>query len=82
MSRRGVYTLVPNRLSSDTVEALEMLLRRAKSGKLQGIAYVVMYQGREYTAGVAGECRRNPTFTRGMVAHLQDALGQLVDDGG
>lgn len=80
MSRRRVYQLVPARMSEDTVEALEALLHRARSGQLIGLAYVVMYKGRTYTAGAAGECRRNPTFTRGMVAHLNDALGSLVTE--
>lgn len=65
-------------MSEDTVEALEALTQRARDGQLIGIAYVVMYKGRTYTAGAAGECRRNPTFTRGMLAHLDDALGRLI----
>ncbi len=77
MTRR-VYKLVEDTLSSDTVEALTVLLERAKRGELQGVAYVAMYRGRQYTAGVTGECRRNPTFTRGMVAGLDDELGRLV----
>jgi hypothetical protein len=78
MRGRGTYHLVANRLSVDTVEALQVLLARAKSGRVQGIAYVVMYQGREYTAGAAGECRKNPTFTRGMLSYLDEELGVLV----
>lgn len=78
MSKRRVYQLVPARMSEDTIEVLEVLLHRARRGQLIGIAYVVMYKGRTYTAGAAGECRRNPTFTRGMVAHLNDALGRLI----
>lgn len=78
MPRRRVYQLVPAQMSEDTVEALEVLLHRARTGQLIGLAYVVMYKGRTYTAGAVGECRRNPTFTRGMVAHLNDALGKLV----
>lgn len=81
MTGRRVYQLVPNRLSDDTVEALRVLLNRAKRGELIGVAYCVMYKGRKYTAGVTGECLNNPTFTRGMLCSLDDSLCELINDG-
>ena len=80
VDRERVYHLVHKQLSDDSVRALDTLLSLAKRGQIVGLAYVVMYKGREYTAGAAGECRRNPTFTRGMIRSLDDALGELVAD--
>ncbi len=42
--------LVPDKGSHDTVEALEALLERAKSGEIIGMAYVCMLQRRGYIA--------------------------------
>lgn len=75
---RPPFQLVQRRRSVETTEALESLLAEAKHGKVIGIAYVVMYQQREYTASATGEARRNPTFTRGMIAALDDLLGKMV----
>ncbi len=75
---RRVFHLVQDGFSPDTVQVLERMLAEAKDGELLGIAYVAMYRRRQYTAGAAGECRRNPTFTRGMLAALNDLLGDLV----
>jgi hypothetical protein len=78
MSQRPPFHLVPDSLSHDTVEALKELLLHAKTGRLIGVAFVAMYKNREYIANTAGEASRNPTFTRGMVAALDDALGRVV----
>lgn len=72
------FHLVQDGLSTDTVKALEGLLAEAKKGELIGMAYVAMYRRREYTACATGEARRNPTFTRGMLAALDDVLGDMV----
>lgn len=75
---KRVFHLVQDGLSSDTVKALELMLEEARTGDLIGIAYVAMYRRREYTASATGEARRNPTFTRGMLAALDDVLGEMV----
>jgi len=72
------FHLVQDGLSSDTIKALQSLLAEAESGQLIGLAYVAMYKRREYTASATGEARRNPTFTRGMLAALDDVLGEMV----
>lgn len=72
------FQLVRNGFSEDTVKTLEHLLAEAKKGNMIGMAFVAMYQRREYTAHAAGEARRNPTFTRGMLASLDDFLGEMI----
>lgn len=75
----GVVLLEPYRGSqSDTVKALEDLLVEAKAGNLIGFAYVAMRLERSYGVGIAGETRRSPTFTRGMLALLDDELAGLL----
>lgn len=72
------FRLVPDSLSSDTVELLEQLLDEARRGRILGIAFVAMLKRREYIANTAGEAHRNPTFARGMVAALDDHLSDMV----
>jgi len=76
--RQQPYHLVQDGLSKDTKRALEQLVEDANNGDVIGLAYVAMYRQREYRAGATGECRRNPTFTRGMVRALDDVLGGMV----
>jgi hypothetical protein len=72
------FKLVADGFSGDTVKALEDLLRQARMGEIIGVAFVAMYARREYAASATGEARRNPTFTRGMLAALDDLLGESV----
>lgn len=76
MTRRKPFTLVHNSLSDDTIEALHELLEGATRGEVIGIAFAAMYRNRRYLVDTAGECHRNPTFARGMVAELHDELGR------
>lgn len=73
------YRLVHDTISGDTVEALQELLSAAKSGHIIGIAFVAMYRGRQFIVNTAGEARRNPTFTRGMLRALDDRLSEAVE---
>lgn len=74
-----VVVLQPYRGSKiDTVTQLETLLAEAKSGGLIGVAYVAMRQPSSYTIGIAGETRRSPTYTRGMLCRLDDELASLL----
>lgn len=70
------FGLVPDRLSDDTVECLEQLLNEARKGEVIGLAFAAMLKRRAYIVNAAGEALRNPTFARGMVAALDDELGQ------
>lgn len=63
-------------VSHDTVKCLEALLERAKQGDIIGIAYAVMYRRREFRVHTCGEMHRNPTFTRGAVAALNDQVSR------
>lgn len=71
---RPPFRFVGTAPSDDTIEALKELLAAAKRGELIGVAFAAMFRRREYVVGYTGECARNPTFTRGMVADLHDDL--------
>lgn len=72
------FVLIEDGISRHTVQALETLLDEAKKGKIIGVAFVAMYRRREYICNTAGECRRNPTFTRGATMALLDKLASAV----
>jgi len=73
------FTLIPGGGSEETtVECLRALLRRAESGEILGLAYCAMLKRRNFTVNAIGEAYRSPTFTRGMVAALDDYLAQMV----
>ena len=74
------YRLIPQEVSHDTVDVLEMLLTLAKAGQLTGIAYVCTLKKQRYLTDVAGFCYKNPTYTRGMVAFLSDKLAGLTHE--
>lgn len=71
-------TLMPDSLSTDTVELCRTLLEHAESGNIVGIAFAAQLKQRKYIVNTAGECHRNPTWTRGMVAALDDELGRRI----
>jgi len=75
------FLLVPDVVSHDTVECLEILLDQARQGQVIGIAYAVMLKKRAYITNSAGEAHRNPTFSRGMIATLDDQLARNVRGG-
>lgn len=75
------FLLVPDNVSHDTIECLEMLLDQARRGEVIGIAYAVMLKKRAYITNTAGEAHRNPTFSRGMLATLDDQLADQVRGG-
>lgn len=75
---RRPVTLIPDQVSIDTVEALKTLLKQANSGEVIGIAFVAQLKRRTFVVNTAGECYRNPTWTRGMVAALDDQLSRRV----
>lgn len=78
MEQQKVLQLVQPAVSADTVQALEGLLREALAGRLIGLAWVSMFDGYKYEVDVAGETRRCPTFTRGMLCKLDDELQRLI----
>lgn len=72
------FILVPDTISTDTVKCLEQLLMAARNGEVIGLAYAAMMKRRKYIVNTAGEAHKSPTFTRGMIAALNDELGQRV----
>lgn len=74
---RPPFRMVHDVYSHETIEVLEELLRQAKEGQILGIAFVAMRKGRKFVGDAAGEAYRNPVFTRGMIAELNDYLGKL-----
>lgn len=62
----------------DTAGALAALLKEAVAGRLSGFCYVAMIPESGFIADVVGECKTNPTFSRGMVRALDDKLAGMV----
>jgi len=75
---RRPYTLITETGSSDTVQCLERLLDESRAGQVIGIAYAVILRRRNYRVNVCGEAHRSPTFTRGVIAALDDELSTRV----
>jgi len=71
---RTPFRLVPATVSHDTVKALAELLEEAEKGHIIGVAFCAMYKRREFIVDTTGEAFRNPVFTRGMLACLDDKL--------
>lgn len=72
------YSLVADSVSTDTIECLQLLLRRARKGEVIGLAYCAMLKQRAYIVNTAGVAHESPTFARGMVAALDDALSNRI----
>lgn len=81
MKRQPPFILVPDNVSHDVVECLETLLEQARSGKLIGLAYAGVLKRRGYIVNTAGEAYHSPTFSRGMIAALDDQLAARVRGG-
>lgn len=79
---RRPITLISDTVSTDTVEALQTLLGHAEAGEIIGIAFVAQLKARAYIVNTAGECHRNPTWTRGMLAALDDSLSNRIHNRG
>lgn len=72
------FVLLPDVVSTDTVECLQLLLRRAKAGEVIGLAFAAMLKQRAFIVNTTGEAHASPTFARGMVAALDDQLSESV----
>ena len=70
--------LVRNKARKDVVDALEQLLRGARLGLVNGIAFAATQPGMRYFTDVAGVCYDHPTHARGAVAALTDELASLI----
>ena len=70
--------LVRNQVRQDVVNVLEQLLRGARHGHVNGIAFAVTQPGMRFFTDVAGVCYDHPTHARGAVAALSDELAALI----
>jgi hypothetical protein len=75
---RSPFKLVADSLSHETIAAAQQIAEAAMAGDVIGLGVVVMMKDRRYFVNSAGECRRNPTWTRGALRDLDDELGQLT----
>lgn len=73
-----VLRLVLPSKSIELVKELEALLRAARDGQVIGIAYVAMHKAHDYSVNIAGETKRSPTLTRGMLHLLDDELSAII----
>lgn len=78
---KAPYSLIDDAVSTHTIECLETLLDRARHGEVIGVAFAAMLRRRAYVVNTAGEAYRNPTFTRGMIAALDDQLSHRIRGG-
>lgn len=67
---RPFFKLAEDKISHETVEALEILLDKARKGDIIGIAFSVMNKRRTYNTSTAGELHRNMTFAVGTLMVL------------
>ena len=73
-----IFRLAKAAISHDAVDALEHLLAEARAGRVIGLAYVAMHKAYDYSVDIAGETRRSPTLTRGMLHLLDDELSAII----
>lgn len=59
--------------------ALEILLAEARAGQLVGIAYAGIYPARAYVVDMAGEAKRAPIFTRGLLSILENEITRFIN---
>lgn len=76
------YTLIPDTVSTDTVECLRVLLARAKRGEVVGLAYCAMLKQKAYIVNTAGIAHESPTFALGCVAVLSGSLSDRINNRG
>ena len=69
---------VKDRISHETIDALERLLQIARRGEITGLAFAAITKTMSHITDVLGTCRTNPSFTRGAVAFLSDEIAGLV----
>lgn len=67
--------------SGDSVEALEFLLAKAKSGEVVGLAYIAQLKRKRFLVDTAGDANVNPFEFIGMSILLTDDLTQRAKGG-
>lgn len=72
--------LVADESPRDVIEMLAQLLADADEGQIYGIAFVAIYKGRRVIVDAAGECKRSPIYSRGLVAVLDDFFRDKIPE--
>lgn len=65
-------------VNEETVQELEWLLKAARDGKLDGVAYAAIHKGGAVSCNVSGRARLIPLFTLGAVETLKGLVNSLV----
>jgi hypothetical protein len=76
------FTLVADTVSTDTVECLALLLRRARRGEVIGLAYCAMLKQRAYIVNTAGIAHESPTFALGCAEVLSSSISNRIHNRG
>ncbi|MBA3590363.1 hypothetical protein [Methylibium sp.] len=72
------HTLLSSSLSGEVVQLCRELLDRAQAGDITGLGVVVILPRGRYVVDCCGSAKRDPTFTRGALASLDDCLREMV----
>jgi len=68
----------PSEVSQAVVEELEDLLKEAREGNVQGIAYIALHRGVAMSDNVLGRLRLSPVLALGMLRVLQKSIEELL----
>lgn len=73
-----VVQLVRAPESNELLEVIEQLRADILAGRVIGLAWVAMHKTFDYSVDIAGETRRSPTLTRGMLHLLDEELSSII----
>ena len=67
---RRPFVFADEPISRDSIQTLQSLTDRAKSGDITGVAYSITTKGKGFSAGVTGLLHDSPVFAIGTVVVL------------
>jgi hypothetical protein len=76
-----IFILVQSTPGEDLIRAAEDILADIRAGRTIGLAWIAMHKTYDYSVDIAGETKRSPTLTRGMLHLLDDELSQIIKKG-
>ena len=76
--RSNLYLLSARRADPSVVAELELLLREARSGSLQGFVIGCMHLGTDVSANVVGACRAAPVIGAGLATLIAHEIEKLI----
>ncbi|TAK75611.1 MAG: hypothetical protein EPO12_18290 [Aquabacterium sp.] len=65
---------------ADTVETLRRLLHAAHQGQVVGVAVAAIADNGSYDFAFTGKAVRRPVFMRGVLADMDDELGEMAKE--